>query len=96
MLKKKYNYDPFEEGLYLARQNKPIILGLNRAFRLADVEAAKKKAKQEKKLIGFIMVWDSMFGPSQPMGRGGPNDLAGFYTVFNKALVRGVWLMIEG
>jgi hypothetical protein len=86
-LKKKYNYDPFGEGFYLARQNKPTNLKLNSAFRLASLELAKKKAKEEKKLLGFIMVWDSMFQPAQPMGRGGPNDLAGFYTVFNKALV---------
>jgi hypothetical protein len=83
----KYNYDPYEEGFYIARQNRPMILGLNRAFRLADLEAAKKKAKAEKKPIGFIMVWDSFFGQFQPMDQGGGNDLAGFYTVFNKALV---------
>jgi hypothetical protein len=86
-LKKKYNYDPFEEGFYMARLNRPTNLKLNFAYRLANLEAAKKQAKDEKKLIGFIMVWDSMFRPAQPMGRGGPNDLAGFYTVFNGALV---------
>jgi hypothetical protein len=86
-LKQKYNYDPFEEGFYLARQNRPVTLGLNKAFRLSDLAAAKKRAKEEKKLIGFVMVWDSMFGPGQPMGQGGRNALAGFYTVFNKALV---------
>jgi hypothetical protein len=86
-LAQKYHYDPYEEGFYIARQNRPMILGLNRAFRLADLEAAKKKAKAEKKLIGFIMVWDSFFGQFQPMEQGGGNDLAGFYTVFNKALV---------
>jgi hypothetical protein len=86
-LAKKYGYDPYEEGFYIARQNRPMILGLNRAFRVADLEAAKKKAKAEKKPIGFIMVWDSFFGQFQPMEQGGGNDLAGFYTVFNKALV---------
>jgi len=86
-LAQKYNYDPYEEGFYIARQNRPIIMGLNRAFRLADLEAAKKKAKAEKKPIGFIMVWDSFFGQFEPMAQGGGNDLAGFYTVFNKALV---------
>jgi hypothetical protein len=86
-LAQKYHYDPFEEGFYIARQNRPMILGLNRAFRLADLEAAKKKAKAEKKPIGFIMVWDSFFGQVEPMGQGGGNALAGFYTVFNKALV---------
>jgi len=86
-LKKKYNYDPFEEGFYLTRQNKPMNLKLNSAYRLSDLEAAKKKAQADHKLIGFIMVWDAFFQPSQPMGSGGPNDLAGFYSVFNKALV---------
>jgi hypothetical protein len=86
-LKQKYDYDPFESGLQLARQNRPVVLGLNRAFRLADLEAAKKKAKEQKKLIGFIMVWDSFFGSGQPMGRGGRNALAGFYTVFQEPLV---------
>ena len=51
------------------------------------MEAAKKKAKAEKKPIGFIMVWDSFFGQFRPMDQGGGNDLAGFYTVFNKAMV---------
>jgi hypothetical protein len=32
------------------------------------------------------MVWDMMFRPARPMGTGGPNDLAGFYTVSSKAL----------
>ncbi len=86
-LKKKYNYDPYEEGFYLARQNKPMNLKINNEFRLSNLEAAKTKAKAEHKLIGFIMVWDVMFQPSEPMGNGGPNDLAGFYTVFNKSLV---------
>jgi len=86
-LAQKYNYDPYEEGFYIARQNRPMILGLNRAFRLSDLEAAKKKAKAEKKPIGFIMVWDSFFGQFRPMDQGGGNDLAGFYTVFNKAMV---------
>ena len=86
-LKKKYNYDPYEEGLYIARQNRPMNLKLNNAYRLANLEAAKKKAQAEHKMIGFIMVWDVMFQPSVPMGSGGPNDLAGFYAAFNKALV---------
>jgi hypothetical protein len=86
-LAQKYGYDPYEEGFYIARQNRPIIMGLNRAFRLADLEAARKKAQAEKKPIGFIMVWDSFFGQMEPMGQGGGNALAGFYTVFNKAMV---------
>ena len=86
-LQKKYGYDPFEEGLYNARANNPISLTLNSAYRLSSLEAAKKKAQAEKKLLGFIMVWDMMFRPARPMAAGGPNDLAGFYTVFNNAVV---------
>ena len=86
-LQKKYGYDPFEEGLYNARANNRISLTLNSAYRLSSLEAAKKKAQAEKKLLGFIMVWDMMFQPARPMGDGGPNDLAGFYTVFGNAMV---------
>ena len=86
-LQKKYGYDPFEEGLYNARANTRISLTLNSAYRLSNLEAAKKKAQAEKKLLGFIMVWDMMFWPAEPMGTAGPNSLAGFYTVFNNALV---------
>ena len=87
-LQKKYGYDPFEVALYNARADSPISLTLNSAYRLSSLDAAKKKAQAEKKLLGFIMVWDMMFRPaSRPMGTGGPNDLAGFYSVFNNALV---------
>ena len=86
-LQKKYGYDPFEEGLYNARANNRISLTLNSAYRLSSLEAAKKKAREEKKLLGFIMVWDMFFQPAQPMGTHGPNSLAGFYTAFNNALV---------
>jgi hypothetical protein len=86
-LQKKYGYDPFEAGLYNARLNNPMSLTLNNAYRLSSLEAAKKKAQAEHKLLGFIMVWDMMFRPGRPMGVGGPNDLADFYTVFNNALV---------
>ena len=86
-LQKKYGYDPFEEGLYNARANSPISLTLNSAYRLSSLEAAKKKAQAEKKLLGFIMVWDMMFRTGRPMAAGGPNDLADFYTVFSPGLV---------
>src|SRR5712675_510572 len=35
-LKKKYNYDPFEDGLFIARNNKPVNLKKDMAFSLAD------------------------------------------------------------
>jgi hypothetical protein len=86
-LQKKYGYGPFEEGLSNARQNQRISLSLNSAFRLSNLEAAMKKAEAEKKLIGFIMCWDTMFRPAKPMDAGSPGGLAGFYTVFHDALV---------
>jgi hypothetical protein len=87
-LQKKYGYDPFEEGLANARFNRPVSLTLNSAFRLSTLDAAKKKAQAEGKPLGFIMVWDMMFRPgSRPMSYGGNNALAGFYSVFNNALV---------
>jgi hypothetical protein len=86
-VKSKY-YDPFEEGLVNARVNRPISLALNSAFRLSNLEAAKQKATREHKPLGFIMVWDVMFGgTSYPMGSGANNDLAHFYTAFNSSLV---------
>ena len=87
-LKQKYHYDPYEAGLMFARQNQLINLNKNLAFSLDNLEAAKKKAKAEKKMLGFIMEWDSMLVPSHPMGIGGSNSgLAHFYDVFNDNLV---------
>lgn len=86
-LKRKYHYDPFEEGLLAARQNKPVVLGLKSAYRLSDLEAAKKKAQAEGKHLGFVMVWDSIMGTGFPMGEASRNALADFYTVFGNGLV---------
>ncbi|MGA3285669.1 MAG: hypothetical protein ABSD57_14580 [Verrucomicrobiota bacterium] len=86
-LKKKYNYDPYEEGLYIARQNHPVYLKKDLAFSLGNLEAAKKKAKAENKMIGFIMEWDSMFVSAYPMGQGSDCGLAHFYDVFHNNLV---------
>jgi hypothetical protein len=85
-VKDKY-YDPFEAGLASARQNRLITLSLKSAFRLSDMEAAKQKAAREHKPLGFVMVWDVMFGASRPMGWGANDELAHFYTVFNNGLV---------
>jgi hypothetical protein len=85
--KQKYHYDPFEMGLAYARKNIEISLNKNLAFSLADLEAAKKKAKAEKKMIGFIMEWDTMLVPARPLERGSDSGLAHFYDVFNDGLV---------
>jgi hypothetical protein len=86
-LKKKYNYDPFEEGLFIAQNNKPVNLKKDMAFSLADLEAAKKKAATEHKMIGFIMVKDEFFTPGSPMEQGSIHGLAHFYLTFHNGLV---------
>ena len=86
-LKKKYNYDPYEEGFYIARQNHAVNLRKDLAFSLDNLKAAKKKAKAENKMIGFIMEWDSMLVPAQPLGQGSDCGVAHFYDVFHNNLV---------
>jgi hypothetical protein len=86
-VKRKYHYDPYEIGFTLARQDGWVYLNKKPAFTLDDLEAAKKKAKDEKKLIGFIMEWDSMLIPARPLGQGSQDGLAHFYDVFHDGLV---------
>ena len=86
-VKDKYHYDPFEPGLIFARQNQPIILSTNMAFSLNTLDAAKARAKAEKKLLGFIMVWDSFFVPAHPMNPGSNGGLAHFVDAFHDSLV---------
>jgi hypothetical protein len=86
-IKEQYHYEPFAAGLALARQNQLVNLNKNVAFSMTNLEAARKKAKAENKMLGFIMEWDSLLVPAQPWGRGGPSGLAHFYEVFHDALV---------
>ena len=86
-IKEKYHYDPFEIGLTTARQNRPVSLNKNLAFSLDNLEAAKKKAKDENKMIGFIMEWDSMLVPAYPMQESSESGLAHFYDVFHDGMV---------
>ena len=85
--KEKHHYDPYEVGLATARRNGVVNLTKKLAFSLDNLEAAKKKAAAEKKMIGFIMEWDTMLVPAPPMGRGSDCGLAHFYDTFNGALV---------
>jgi hypothetical protein len=85
--KEKYHYDPYEIGMAYARHDVRLNLNKNLAFSLDDLDAAKKKAAAEKKMIGFIMVWDTFFVPSRPMEHGSNAALAQFYEVFNGNLV---------
>jgi hypothetical protein len=83
----KYHCGPFDLGLAFARENRPINLTTNLAFSLSDLDAAKKQAKAEHKMIGFIMVWGAFFVPARPLLRGSDSGLAHFYDVFHNALV---------
>jgi len=83
----KYHCDPFDLGLALARENRTVNLTTNLAFSLNDLEAAKRKAKAENKMIGFIMEWDTFFVPARPLLRGSDSGMAHFYDVFHEALV---------
>jgi hypothetical protein len=85
--KDKYHCDPFALGLAYARQNVEVNLTKKLAFSLDQLDAAKKKAKAEKKMIGFIMEWDTFMVPARPLLRGSEAGLAHFYDVFNDALV---------
>jgi len=86
-IKEQYHYDPFALGLALARENQMVNLSKNMASSLANLEAAKKKAKAENKLLGFIMEWDDFMVPARPWAKGSPGGLAHFYTVFHDPLV---------
>jgi hypothetical protein len=86
-IKEKHHYDGFEMGLAYARQNRLINLTRHLAYSMATLELAKKKAKDEKKLLGFIMEWDSMLVPAHPMDQGSDSGLAHFYDVFQDNLV---------
>jgi hypothetical protein len=86
-MKEKYHYDPYEVALAFARQNNVVNLTKSFAFNLDNLEAAKKKAKAENKMLGFIMVWDDFFEPHYPMGQGSGSGLAHFYDVFHDNLV---------
>ena len=60
----QYHCDPYELAMAFARQNQGIYLNKNLAFSLDQLDAARKKAGAENKLLGFIMVWDSFFHPA--------------------------------
>ena len=85
--KDQYHCDPYELAMVLARQNQVVYLNKNLAFSLDNLEAAKKKARDEKKLLGFILEWDSIMTPAQPVGDYSNNALAHFYDVFHENMV---------
>jgi hypothetical protein len=85
--REKYHCDTYDLGFALARRNQLVNLSKNFAFSLDNLEAAKKRAMDEHKPLGFIMTWDSFFMPARPMSGGGAGGLADFYDVFNDSLV---------
>jgi hypothetical protein len=80
--KDQYHYSPYELAMTFARQNQIVNLTKNLAFSLDQLEAAKKKARDENKLLGFILEWDSMLKPARPVGDYSDNALAHFYDVY--------------
>ena len=54
-VKAKYHYNPYTFALAFARQNRVVYLTKSAAFSLDQLDAARKKAQREKKLLGFIM-----------------------------------------
>jgi hypothetical protein len=86
-VQEKYHCDPYEMALAYARRNERLYLNKNLFFSFDNLEAAKKKAKDENKLIGFIMTWDNFFIPSRPMAPGSNSALAHFYDVFHDNMV---------
>jgi hypothetical protein len=86
-VKERYHCDSYEMGMLIARQNNWINLSTNLAFSLANLDAAKKKAEAEHKMMGFILEWDSFLVPARPMGVGSQDALAQFYDVFHNGLV---------
>jgi hypothetical protein len=85
--KDQYHCDPYELAMTFARQNQVVNLNKNLAFSLDNLEAAKKKARAEKKLLGFILEWDTLYTPAHPVGDYSNNALAHFYDVFHDNMV---------
>lgn len=78
----------YEKALMKARGNATIQLAPDSAFRLDQLAQAQETAQAEKKLLGFIMVWDVFFGnPAKPQGNKGEDALAHFHEVFRDNLV---------
>jgi hypothetical protein len=90
--------NPKANGLFFVVGSGESLHGVTVAFTNLSTEAREKyhcdsyeialvKARDENKLLGFIMEWDSMLIPGYPMGRGSNCGLAHFYDVFNDNLV---------
>lgn len=84
----KYNYDPFEGGLARGFLNKLGMIKKTDAFSLSQLEEAKKKATEEKKLLGFVMMWDKFYD-KKVLPHDGTSEGAAlqFYYTFKDSMV---------
>jgi len=58
------------------------------AFKLSELDQAKERAKEEKKPLGFVMVWGQFFGrESSALDNSSVSALVHFYEVFHDDLV---------
>ncbi len=79
---------PYTNDLQDAISAPPMSLKASDAFSLSQLEQAKAKAREERKPLGFLMVWGQFFGPSSGTRAGGSVPaLVHFYRAFNKSLV---------
>jgi len=86
-IKEKYHCDGYSLGMMAAREDQIVDLKKSMAFSLDQLPAAEKEARDQKKLLGFILVWNQFFTPARPMGLGSTGALAHFYDVFHDNLV---------
>ncbi|XHR29146.1 MAG: hypothetical protein ACFUZC_00995 [Chthoniobacteraceae bacterium] len=76
-------------GVNSAKSGERVVMRLDSAFSLSQIEAAKAKAIREHKPLGFIMVWGQFFDSKAVDSRaqGGGEGLAHFYRAFRNTLV---------
>lgn len=85
----KYRYDSYEPILRDAESDSiHLTLKPTDAFSLSQLEDAKKKAVEEHKPLGFMMMWDQFYGKKTDLvSKGGASAASHFYYVFRDQLV---------
>ncbi|MGB8356058.1 MAG: hypothetical protein WCD79_19320 [Chthoniobacteraceae bacterium] len=80
--------DHFSDAIEAAKSAPPLELQPGDAFGLSQFAEARAKAVADKKPLGFIMVWDQLFGRSfSNRSIGSQAALVHFYQAFNTTLV---------
>jgi len=80
--------DLFTEPLDAAISGPRMTLQATDAFSLSQLDQAKQKAVEERKPLGFVMVWGVFFGhEADTRGSDSVSALIHFYQVFNQNLV---------